>query len=119
MCLDTVNSKKKTPPKGKIVEGWKCFLGTTPANAPYLATYNRTTRIPIGKWVRAEKGTKSGLIKSLKQSYPCGFHVWATKDGAFAWGLWSKPRKVRVKGIHTIGWQEGRKVYVADWIFIP
>lgn len=118
MCLQTV-SKTKPKPEGM---GYKVFYKNPNRG---IETANQFFPVTLGKWLHAFKRgvlyTQVSVSSLKKYPYPKGFHVFASKEGAIAWVVdfgYQIVLPVKYRKAHTQGTQEGRKVIVADEIFV-
>lgn len=78
-----------------------------------LLTSVMVTSVKRGVWVKADN-----VGEFIYRGYPAGFHGHVRKEDAKEW-LHDVVLRVRYRGGHTQGIQDGAKVIVADEIFIP
>lgn len=118
MCLTVVTKKIPTPTE-KVSVAWKSFTYGRfgGAHFPYRA-HRGTFKVRFGKWLKATH--IKVLVKTFgsRSRYNLGFHCFSYKAGANGY-TGSYKVKVLVKGVRTIGKQNGHKVVVADYMYVP
>lgn len=110
MCLHTID-KEAILPVGEV-KAWK-FI-TIKGNFWESSVQNGPSK-SFNKWIQAKEKT---LFIGGFCSYISGFHCYPTRSEARK-SKWSgKLVKVLVRGVHTIGVQDGQKTWVAREIFV-
>lgn len=105
-------------PSEKVFKAWKglhVHSGLARSAAFSSPVWLPGVRYEVGKWYRASETILSAGWGREGGDYPSGFHANVTQRAARFWG---QPRRVEVKGVRTVGLQNGRKVLVADWMRI-
>lgn len=131
MCLETITKRSRSQVE---VTAYQVFRqrktgGKFRLHALYI---NNTLPVKIGVWEVAlnQKGRPKERIKlgngysSRVKSYPPGFHCYPSESSAAAKVLHRRQldwrgdlyvvRTVRIRKVHTKGWQEDREVWVAS-----
>lgn len=126
MCLSTI-TKRIEPSSPEYKEerwGWKIFW-ESPYNPDRLffkfyAHRNDNHRLVLrGRWLKA-KVASIYANGNFWQHYDTGFHVYKKRpSGDSSTGYTTGITRVRVKGVHTIGMQDGAVVMVANRMFVP
>lgn len=123
MCLYHIEGKPKKT-KGK---GWKIFEYTGYKSIYKGARTKKTTNAWINERdFREDSLVTLGAMMSFKK-YPPGFHIYAHKKDAIdvyrylgrVWHIPIKLKQVKYRKAHTWGFEDGKKVIVADEMFIP
>lgn len=117
MCLDTITQGIDSPGEVKC---WKLFSPESQVRSgPVgLVFYHR---FKLDEWDEDERNLTLGDIPGV--TYPSGYHGFDTREGAEWWAEelhWFSYClcEVTLRGVHTVGEQEGEKVYVGREIFI-
>jgi len=100
MC---VRIKKHVKPTSRVRAAWKAICEYNPSAKSWRPVAQGGT-FPRGQWVKAE--------------HPYyGFNCYQAKAGAETWG--APVVKVRIRGVHGYGTDQGFKVIFAREIFVP
>lgn len=83
--------------------------------SPYWETSEKRL---YNKWYT---GNSDPIEDDSHEYYPGGFHVCPTYEDAVKYMGWKCPSitRVKVRGIHTTGTQDGAKAWVASEIYVP
>jgi hypothetical protein len=115
MCLDRIISR---PEATTLVEdGWKKFSKKW-TNSKVLQFENMQLKdlkeVPLDKWVSAEIKPVTTTLGAEK--YDTGFHIYEMQKEASDAGA---TRRVYYRKVHTIGVQDGKRVVIADEMYVP
>ncbi len=125
MCLSSrMTRKAQKEAVGKLPEWvtvWKVLYTFDGKDSAYFAAEFQAERYTGGIYVADE--TLRLNRKGGRQRYNSGFHGFATRKGAIAWGTWGSlrivPCRIKKRWITSIGNQDGYKCYVTSKIKIP
>lgn len=128
MCLSTITKEIKSPTK-EVRVGWKHFdfdydyEGYHPEGESFLVfPYSYSDRAEQGKWLRAKHVPVRMWSPKGVKTYQSGFHIYSTKEEARQGaGGYAESRIIKVlfRRLRIVGTQHGRRVFVADEMYIP
>lgn len=117
MCLNTI-TKQYAKPNAKERWAWKAFELYKGHLAPLCM--ETPPRFKRGIWLRARN---CDVWLGIAAKYTAGFHAFTSRTAATEWGSWSNDMptvlRVKLRGVHTVGTQDGHRVLVADEMWIP
>lgn len=115
MCLREVTRIIKKP-TSKVRWVWKYFVEKPNGTLGFCFVPLRGSwRVPTGKWLKAKA---QEIVNNMGISYQSGFHAYPMKVCKYN-GLVDVAIKVKVRRVRTFGIQGGKKVLVADEMFVP
>lgn len=114
MCLSTVTERIEKP-SAKVTLAWKVMEDAYGDARLYFTHMGGL--VPRGKWLRAIRSTLGAGLNR----YTAGFHAYTTRADALAAavGFADDVHRVKLRRVHTRGWQGGHRVLVADEMLVP
>lgn len=113
MCLDNITETYKKPKSGT---GWKLFEKYKPGIVLFeWQSHNGKREVPTDTWLESSNNLIRHPDKDAVK-YPSGFHIYMERP-PYSPGY--TRRKVRFRGGHTVGMQDGHEVMVARKLFVP
>lgn len=123
MCLSKITDRPSPTPE--VTTTWKAFSFMFLNELQFPTKFHKGIRsVERGKWLRKE-GSRIKIHNSdiMADSYPAGFHCFASEKAANEYSTESHAVKVLVKKIRTVGYQSHYgpryKALVADWLYVP
>lgn len=113
MCL--ITRRDPTAKDKKVKFGYKVFsVFTITYPGELFPEFYGENAYKVNKWYK-RRPKKAHILAFDSNKYKSGFHVFATRHGAFQWthnnmGI----KKVKMKNITSVGTQNGCKCYVCD-----
>ena len=121
MCLDTVT--KRIKPTKRVRVGWKIFFKCQDGELQLLyRNLEGDSIIKRGEWLKAEEQTiYFGLrdryyTSGFYDMYTSGFHAYKSIPQVYPPSCIAV--KVKLRGVHTIGFEEDKEVLVAQEMFV-
>lgn len=123
MCLDAI-TKRYRPPLAEVT-AWGVFKKSAGRLLPECRDWRSGNvrlsdkPLPIDNELKARRSsTQTDLTPT--ETYTAGFHKYRTRKAARkmaqVWGLVT--RKVKLRKVHILGTEDGRDVYVADYMTV-
>src|SRR5688572_13069948 len=116
MCLNTVTRKYKDNEE-KEGEGWKVFDNCNSGIYFMHQSLKGKPKVPFSRWLTASKISIQYTTARKVGYYKSGFHIYLEKPN---FGSPAETTvKVKFKGGHTMGYQDGLPVIVASKMLVP
>lgn len=109
MCLTTITKRIKKP-TNRIYNGYKVF----DKGGKTIFFHIMAGEVVLNQWLTA----KGGYIGSPR--YQAGFHAYVKRPKEYPANAteYCSVRKVKIKKVHTIGIQNGKKVIVGEQLLV-
>lgn len=114
MCLSSQEGYRAPVKKDAPLVAWK-VVSESYLKGRYDTPYRYRT-VRVGVWAKAKRVV---ISDDELRYYATGFHCYASRDAArLKRGDMRTVVKVLIAGKVLVGWQDGHKVYVADYMKI-